>query len=153
MAGTKADAERFSREWAGKGDENQDTQRFWIGLLQDVLGVDDAIQRIRFEVPVQTDASDHNGYVDVLIPSARVIVEQKSLGIDLSKPEKRQGRMVTPAQQALAYAQGMPSCSYPSFPRTSLPYSSSPAKAPHPQRSPRPCRSRLARSWATSTTS
>lgn len=111
MAGTKADAERFSREWAGKGDENQDTQRFWISLLQDVLGVDDAIQRVRFEVPVQTDASDHNGYVDVFIPSARVIVEQKSLGIDLSKPEKRQGRMVTPAQQALAYAQACRSLS------------------------------------------
>lgn len=115
MAGTKADAERFSHEWAGKGDENQDTQRFWISLLQDVLGVDDAIQRVRFEVPVQTDASDHNGYVDVLIPSARVIVEQKSLGIDLSKPEKRQGRMVTPAQQALAYAQGMPLTQQPRY--------------------------------------
>lgn len=115
MAGTKADAERFSREWAGKGDENQDTQRFWISLLQDVLGVDDAIQRVRFEVPVQTDASDHNGYVDVFIPSARVIVEQKSLGIDLSKPEKRQGRMVTPAQQALAYAQGMPLTQQPRY--------------------------------------
>ena len=115
MAGTKADAERFSHEWAGRGDENQDTQRFWIGLLQDVLGVEDAIQRVRFEVPVQTDASDHNGYVDVLIPSPRVIVEQKSLGIDLSKPERRQGRMVTPAQQALAYAQGMPLAQQPRY--------------------------------------
>ena len=107
MAGTKADAVRFAREWAGKGDENQDTQRFWIGFFQDVLGCEDAIQRLRFEVPVQTAASDHNGFVDVLVPSAKVIIEQKSLGVDLSKPEKRQGRMVTPAQQALAYAQGM----------------------------------------------
>ncbi len=107
MAATKADAARFAREWAGAGDENQDTQRFWIGFFQDVLGCDDAIQRLRFEVPVATAASDHKGFIDVLVPSAKVIIEQKSRGIDLSKPEKRQGRMVTPAQQALAYAQGM----------------------------------------------
>lgn len=107
MAGTKADAEKFAREWAGKGDENQDTQRFWIAFFQDVLDCPDAISRLRFEVPVATAASEHKGYIDVLVPSAGVIVEQKSLGIDLAKPEKRQGRMVTPAQQALAYAQGM----------------------------------------------
>ena len=107
MAGTKAGAEKFAREWANKGDENQDTQRFWIGFYQDVLGCEDAISRLRFETPVATDASDHKGFIDVLAPSAKVIIEQKSLGIDLSKPEKRQGRMVTPAQQALAYAQGM----------------------------------------------
>ena len=34
MPGTRADAEKFCRNWAGRGDENQDTQRFWIGLLQ-----------------------------------------------------------------------------------------------------------------------
>ena len=107
MAGTKADAEKFAREWANKGDENQDTQRFWIGFYQDVLGCEDAISRLRFETPVATDASAHKGFIDVLVPSAKVIIEQKSLGIDLSKTEKRQGRMVTPAQQALAYAQGM----------------------------------------------
>ena len=54
MAGTKADAEKFAKEWRGKGDENQDTQRFWIGFFQDVLGLGDAIQRLRFEVPVST---------------------------------------------------------------------------------------------------
>ena len=72
-----------------------------------MLDCPDAISRLRFEVPVATAASEHKGYIDVLVPSAGVIVEQKSLGIDLAKPEKRQGRMVTPAQQALAYAQGM----------------------------------------------
>ena len=107
MAGTKADAEKFAKEWRGKGDENQDTQRFWIGFFQDVLGLDDAIQRLRFEVPVSTAVSDHKGFIDVYVPSAKVIIEQKSLGIDLSKPEKRQGVMVTPVQQALGYAQGI----------------------------------------------
>lgn len=103
----KADAERFVRDWRGRGNEDQDTQLFWIDLFQNVLGVEDALDRLRFEVPVSTAASDHKGFIDVLIPSAKVIVEQKSLGVDLSKPERRQGRMVTPAQQANGYIEGM----------------------------------------------
>lgn len=103
----KADAERFARDWNGRGNEDQDTQLFWIDLFQNVLGVEDALERLKFEVPVSTAASEHKGFIDVLIPSAKVIVEQKSLGIDLSKPEKRQGRMVTPAQQANGYIEGM----------------------------------------------
>ena len=103
----KTDAERFARNWSGRGNEDQDTQLFWIDLFQNVLGVEDALDRLKFEVPVSTAASEHKGYIDVLIPSARAIVEQKSLGIDLSKPEKRQGRMVTPAQQANGYIEGM----------------------------------------------
>ncbi|MCH3944001.1 MAG: hypothetical protein LKE37_10260 [Atopobiaceae bacterium] len=108
MAGTKQDAERFVAEWQGRGNEDQDTQLFWIDLMQGPLGLDDALRRLRFEVPTKTDAdSDHEGYVDVLIPSAKVLVEQKSLGIDLDKPETRQGRPVTPVQQALGYSRGM----------------------------------------------
>ena len=107
MAGKKADAERFASKWRDKGDENQDTQLFWIDFYQNVLGVEDAIGMLKFETPVATAASSHNGYIDVLVPSAKVIIEQKSRGIDLAKPETRQGRPVTPAQQALAYAQGI----------------------------------------------
>lgn len=36
-----------------------------------------------------------NGYIDVLMIKARVLVEQKSLGVDLDKPEKHQGLMLT----------------------------------------------------------
>lgn len=115
MAGTRKDAEDFVREWTGRGDENQDTQLFWIGLMQNVLGLDDALSRLKFEVPSQTDASSHVGFADVLIPSARTIVEQKSVGIDLSKTEKRQGRKVTPAQQARDYAEGMPLSQQPRY--------------------------------------
>lgn len=87
MAGTKRDAEAFVKRWAGRGDENQETQLFWIDLFQSVLGLDDALERLRFEEPVVTDSgSKHAGYIDVLIPSASALVEQKSLGIDLDKP-------------------------------------------------------------------
>ena len=115
MPGKKADAEAFASRWANKGNENQDTQRFWIDFYQNVLGVEDAVSRLEFEKPVSTDASTHDGYIDVLIPSAKTLVEQKSLGIDLAKEETRQGRKVTPAKQGNAYAQGMPLSHQPRY--------------------------------------
>ena len=115
MPGKKADAEAFASRWANKGNENQDTQRFWIDFYQNVLGVEDAVSRLEFEKPVSTDASTHDGYIDVFIPSAKTLVEQKSLGIDLAKEETRQGRKVTPAKQGNAYAQGMPLSQQPRY--------------------------------------
>ena len=61
MPGKKADAEAFASRWANKGNENQDTQRFWIDFYQNVLGVEDAVSRLEFEKPVSTDASTHEG--------------------------------------------------------------------------------------------
>lgn len=115
MPGKKADAEAFASRWANKGNENQDTQRFWIDFYQNVLGVENAVSRLEFEKPVSTDASTHDGYIDVFIPSAKTLVEQKSLGIDLAKEETRQGRKVTPAKQGNAYAQGMPLSQQPRY--------------------------------------
>lgn len=115
MPGKKANAEAFASRWANKGNENQDTQRFWIDFYQNVLGVEDAVSRLEFEKPVFTDASTHEGYIDVFIPSAKTLVEQKSLGIDLAKEETRQGRKVTPAKQGNAYAQGMPLSQQPRY--------------------------------------
>lgn len=115
MPGKKADAEAFASRWANKGNENQDTQRFWIDFYQNVLGVEDAVSRLEFEKPVSTDVSTHEGYIDVFIPSTKTLVEQKSLGIDLAKEETRQGRKVTPAKQGNAYAQGMPLSQQPRY--------------------------------------
>lgn len=115
MPSMKSDAVAFSRKWANRGNENQDTQLSWIDLFQHVLGLDDAVSRLEFEKPVSTATSTHEGYIDVLIPQAKTLVEQKSLGIDLSKVETRQGRKVTPAQQGLAYAQGMPLSQEPRY--------------------------------------
>ena len=115
MSGKRADAEEFVKRWRGKGNENQHTQLFWIDFLQSVLGVENAIPLLKFEVPVATEASSHSGYIDVLVPSAHVLIEQKSRGIDMSKSEVRQGREVTPAQQGLAYAQGMPLTQQPRY--------------------------------------
>ena len=109
MAGTKADAEAFAKRWAGRGDETQEGRSYWIDLFQNVLGVEDAIERLKFEVPVHTDSgSSHAGYIDVLIPSASALVEMKGKDVDLDKKEVRQGREVTPAEQGRGYAVGLP---------------------------------------------
>ena len=93
----------FVEQWRGHGDEKQETQRFWLDLLQNVLGVKDAINQTLFEY-----RTVGGGFIDVLCPEARLLVEQKSGDIDLDKPEIRQGTPVTPVQQALRYADALP---------------------------------------------
>ena len=35
-------AKQFAEDWLGRGDEKQDTQAFWLSLLQKVYGVPDS---------------------------------------------------------------------------------------------------------------
>ena len=44
-----AAAAAFAKKWAGVGDEKQDSQRFWIELLQTVYGVENPAEFVRFE--------------------------------------------------------------------------------------------------------
>ncbi len=113
MALNRKAAEEFARYWAGRGDEKGETQQFWIDLLQNVLGNDDALRHLRFEARVDTEAGSSKGFADVTVMradgrGALAMVEQKSANVDLDKPEQRQGRMVTPVQQCRAYAEALP---------------------------------------------
>ena len=45
-------ARRFINAWYGKGYEKGDTQRFWMSLLGDVLGVQNVAEKIEFEKEV-----------------------------------------------------------------------------------------------------
>jgi hypothetical protein len=96
-------AREFAVRWQGHGDEKQETQRFWMDLLQNVLDRPHALEETEFEHPTAL-----GGYIDVLSPDARFLVEQKSAGISLDKPETRQGTLVTPVEQALRYANYLP---------------------------------------------
>ena len=113
MALSRKAAEKFVRYWTGRGDEKSETQQFWIDLLQNVLGDEDALRHLRFEARVDTEAGPSKGFADVTIMradgrGALAMVEQKSADVDLDKPEMRQGRMVTPAQQCRAYVEALP---------------------------------------------
>lgn len=68
-------AKAFVSYWKNHGDEKQDTQRFWMDLLQNVLDVENPSQFIEFEVPVKLD---HTSFIDGYIPATHVLIEQKS---------------------------------------------------------------------------
>ena len=96
----------FVEKWQGKGDEKQETQRFWMALLQDIYDVADPSQYIEFEKTVQLG---HQSYIDGYIPSTKVLIEQKGKDIDLSKGQKQSdGSILSPFQQARRYAGYLP---------------------------------------------
>jgi len=99
-------AARFAADWKGRGDEKQETQAFWLALLQKVYGVDEPEKQIAFELPVKLD---HTSFIDGYIKSTHVLVEQKGRDIDLSKGYRQSdGAMLTPFQQARRYAGYLP---------------------------------------------
>ena len=102
----KAAAKQFVKDWTSRGDEKQETQLFWIDLLQNVFGVEQPTKAIEFEVPVKLD---HTSFIDGYIKDTHVLIEQKSLGVDLRKGYKQSdGSLLTPYQQARRYAGYLP---------------------------------------------
>ncbi len=107
MADRQREAARlFAQTWRGKGDEKRDCQKFWLQLLQEVYGVEHPYKIIDFEAPVKVR---HIGFIDCYIHGTKVLIEQKSLGIDLGKPAKQSdGATLTPYEQAKRYADNVP---------------------------------------------
>ncbi len=102
----KAAAKQFVKDWVGRGDEKQETQVFWISLLHNIFGVEQATSAIEFEVRVKLD---HTSFIDGYIKDTRVLIEQKGMDIDLKKGYKQSdGSMLTPFQQARRYAGYLP---------------------------------------------
>ena len=99
-------AKDFAEYWQDKGDEKQETQRYWIGLLQEVLGIENPSRYIEFEKRVKLT---HTSFIDAYISSTKVLIEQKGAKVDLTKPqEQSDGAMLTPYQQAKRYADELP---------------------------------------------
>lgn len=102
----RASAKEFAAYWENRGDEKQETQRFWIDLLRNVYGVPNPEQSIEFEVPVKLS---HTSFIDGYLADTRVLIEQKGADIDLKKGYKQSdGQMLTPYQQARRYAGYLP---------------------------------------------
>lgn len=100
-------ARKFINTWKGKGYEKGDTQRFWMSLLSDVLGMDHVADAIAFEKEVVIDGQTK--FIDGYIAETKVLIEQKSLGKDLNKAVLQSGgRMMTPYEQAKNYANNLP---------------------------------------------
>ena len=111
----KQAARQFVQDWSGKGYEKGETQRFWIALLHDVLGVENPVKFIEFEIPVKTITKEKGSdYIDGYISSTKVLIEQKGSHVDLSaKARQSDGAELTPYQQGRRYAAGLPQSQYP----------------------------------------
>ena len=106
MASKNVNAIKFVENWAGKGDEKQHCHQYWTELLRDVLNSDVSTENVEFEYRVQLG---HTSFIDVYLPKARVIIEQKSIDVDLLAPKKQSdGSMLTPFEQAKRYNVELP---------------------------------------------
>ena len=107
----KQAAQKFAEYWKDKGYEKGESQPFWLSLLRDVYGVEHPEQFITFEEQVHLD---HTSFIDGVIPSTKVLIEQKGLGKDLKKPIKQSdGTLLTPFQQAKRYITELPLSQHP----------------------------------------
>lgn len=103
----KAAAKKFAEYWKNKGDEKQETARFWIELLGNVLGVADPTKLIEFEKPVIVEKNQK--YIDGYIPSTKVLIEQKGAHVKLGRSAvQSDGEKLTPYGQAFRYNNYLP---------------------------------------------
>ena len=101
-------AREFAEYWKDKGYEKGEGQKFWLSLLGDVLGVDDPKSYIEFEVPVKLNNTG-KGFIDGLIDTTHVLIEQKGRDKDLLKPAKQSdGSLQNPYHQAKRYVNDLP---------------------------------------------
>lgn len=102
----KQQALSFIERWQGKGEEEQMTQRFWLDLLGNVFNVERATDAIEFEKRVKLT---HVSKIDAYIADTKVLIEQKSIDVDLTKSYKQSdGEYCTPYEQAHRYNEALP---------------------------------------------
>lgn len=107
-------AAAFAERWKGKGYERGQSQLFWADLLTNVYGVENLLDFLRYEEQVESMV-DSTNFIDVHIPSTKVLIEQKSINIDLRKPIKKGDGYITPFLQAKLYIVNMPQSQHPKW--------------------------------------
>ncbi len=99
-------AKAFAAKWQGRGAEKQESQRFWLELMEKVLGAEHPTDMVRFEEKVKLS---HTSFIDIMIPATHTMIEQKGITKELDEPIKQSdGTMLTPFQQAKRYAIELP---------------------------------------------
>lgn len=99
-------AKEFIKRWENRGNEKQDSQSFWLDLLQSVYEIENPSEYITFEDKVMLD---HTSFIDGFIDKTKVLIEQKGSDKDLNKAIKQSdGTFLTPFQQAKRYSANLP---------------------------------------------
>ena len=107
----KKRAAEFASRWEGHGYEKGESQKFWLELLQEVLGVERPGDIISFENQVKLS---HTSFIDGYISSTKVLIEQKSIQKNLREGIlQSDGSLLTPFQQAKRYASELPLSRHP----------------------------------------
>lgn len=83
----KRAAKTFAEYWKDRGYEKGESQPFWLSLLRDIFGVEHPEKVIRFEEQVKIDRK--NGFIDGIISSTKVLIEQKSRNKNLRNQFRR----------------------------------------------------------------
>lgn len=99
-------ARQFYYRWNGKGREDEDARSYWIEILTNILGVERVTERVDFEKKV-IGPDGNTKRIDAYISETHTLIEQKSLGIALDKPQAGHDGM-TPYEQAKMYDNGLP---------------------------------------------
>ena len=107
----KKAASDFLKRWKKnieKKTENEITIQFWEDLLQHVYGVEYPSVFIDFEKRVRVPGEPKPKRIDGYIASTKVLIEQKSRGVNLDrKIEQSGGILLTPYEQAKRYADNL----------------------------------------------
>ena len=99
-------ARAFAEKWNGRGAEKQESQLFWLELMEKVLGAEHATDMVRFEEKVKLS---NTSFIDIMLPATHTMIEQKSITKELSEPIKQSdGTRLTPFQQAKRYSAELP---------------------------------------------
>ena len=112
----KLAAKKFSQDWNGKGYEKGESQKFWLDLLCNVYGIQDFANFVYFENQIKEKFADKTitNFIDIYIPSTKVMIEQKSIDKDLRAPIRQSdGTLLNPFQQARKYISGLPLSQHP----------------------------------------
>ena len=93
----KTAAKKFVERWqATEGNEQRESNSFWIELCSQVLGIANPTQQLDFERKVK------GRRIDVFYEDRSILIENKSRGVSLDEPEHRgkdrygNKRLVTP---------------------------------------------------------
>ena len=99
----KEAARDFVNDWKDRGHEITDYIEFWEDLLEDVFGVSKARKAIEPQKDVEY-ARKHKR-MDIFVKTSKVVIEQKSRGIELDKEQK--AKEGTPLEQLQFYHEKM----------------------------------------------
>lgn len=100
-------ARQFVYKWNDKGNEDQDSQLYWIDFLSGIVGMKNVTDRVNFEKHVIVDGNTKK--IDAYIPETHTLIEQKSIGKPLDKKITNSGAIeLTPYEQAKRYNDNLP---------------------------------------------